>query len=74
VVRPPPLAGAAHPRLDLVGDEGDVVLVGEGGDLVGEGLAREAVAALALDGFEDEIRDVGGVKVAAVGVEHPAEL
>ena len=50
----PPLAGAAHAALDLVGDEQDVVLVAQfaqGGEEPG---GRDDVAAFALDGLDQD--------------------
>ncbi|OGN84948.1 MAG: hypothetical protein A2X23_01630 [Chloroflexi bacterium GWC2_73_18] len=45
----PHLAGAAHPRLDLVGDEQDAVLVADPSQAGEEVVVGDEVAALALD-------------------------
>ena len=52
------LPGAPHPRLDLVGDEEDPVLVGEGSKLREEFLLGDEVAALPLDRLHDDGRDL----------------
>ncbi len=56
----PPLAGAAHPALDLVGDEQDIVLIAkfaQGGEEAG---GRDDIAALALDGLDQDAGDLVG--------------
>jgi hypothetical protein len=56
----PPSAGAAHARLDLVGDEEDAVLVADLAQSLHEGLRRGEVAALSLDRLDDDGGHVGG--------------
>ncbi len=56
----PPLAGASHAALDFVGDEQDVVLVAQfaqGGEEPG---GRNDVAALALDGLDQDAGNLIG--------------
>ncbi len=57
----PPLAGGAEARLDLVEDEQEFVAVGEVAQGLQELGAEVVVAALALDGLDDQARDLGGV-------------
>ncbi len=66
-----PVAGAAEPGLDLVGDEQDAVGPAPLGDLGQEAGRRDDEAALALDRL-DEHR--GGVRLADLGVHQGHEL
>lgn len=50
----PELAGGAKAGLDLVDDEGDAVLLGQVAEALEEGGGGVVVAALALDGLDDE--------------------
>jgi hypothetical protein len=52
------LPGAAEPRLDLVDDEQDPVLVAQVAQARHELLRRDVVAALALDGLDEDRRHV----------------
>lgn len=61
MVRTPQLAGAADAGLNLVGDERQVVVVDDGGEFLDEGVGGEAVAALALYRFDDDVGDLVGV-------------
>jgi hypothetical protein len=52
----PELAGGAHAGLDLIDDEGDVVLLGDVAEALEEVGRRPVVATLGLDGLHDETR------------------
>src|SRR6185312_7354511 len=56
----PPLAGAACSRLNFVHDEEDAVLVADATNLLEEVGGSDDIAALALDGFEDDGGDLLG--------------
>ena len=62
------LAGAAEPALHLVADEQRAVLVQQGRGR-GEEAVRRHVHALALDGLDDEGRDVSPAEFGGEGVE-----
>src|SRR3972149_6102606 len=54
----PPAPGAPHPRLDLVGDQQDAVLVADLPEPTQEGGGGGKVAAFALDRLDDDGRHV----------------
>jgi hypothetical protein len=74
VVRSPELAGPTDSRLYLVGDQRQVVFLGEFCDLGHERVAGEAVSTFALDRFDDDVGHVIGSDVPPAGFEHPAQL
>ncbi len=56
----PHLARASGARLDLVGDEDDAVPVADLAQARQEGVVRDDVAALALDGLDEDRRELLG--------------
>ena len=54
VIEGPPLAGAAHAGLNLVGHQTDAVVVADFTQAPEEGVGGHGVAALALDGFDED--------------------
>src|SRR5207253_9722331 len=58
----PPLSGAAHSRLHFVHDEHDSVLAADPLQFLQEELGRRHVSTFALNGLDDDARDVFGIE------------